>query len=80
MLIKTMGTVIFLVGIVLLVVAILVIFKFLNLLGTYERWVVFGCGLLVCSLGYWMARDEEELVIESETGPKQEALEKSPWE
>lgn len=65
MLIKTMGTLLFMVGMVLLILSILVIFNLFNMLGPIERWVVFASGIVLGIIGYFMARTEEELVIES---------------
>jgi hypothetical protein len=61
MLIKTMGFALFLVGLVLIVVATFVIFGSFNMLGGFERWAVFGSGIVLCVIGYFMARGEEEL-------------------
>ncbi len=65
MLIKTMGFLLFLVGLVLIVLSALVIFNLLSVLGGLERWVVFFSGGVLCVLGYLMARGEEEISIVS---------------
>lgn len=65
MLIKTMGFILFLVGLVLIILSTLVIFNLLNVLGAFERWVVFVSGGVLCVLGYLMARGEEEISIVS---------------
>jgi len=77
MLIKTMGLLLFTVGLVLIVLSILVIFGTLSLLGPIERWVVFTSGTILCIIGYLMARTEEELVLES-GGTADHLLESQP--
>ena len=65
MLIKTMGFLLFSVGLVLIVLTTLVIFDLLHVLGILERWVVFGSGIILCVIGYFMVRTEEEITVES---------------
>lgn len=64
---KVMGLLLFLVGLALTVLASLAIFDLLNTLGSIERWVVFASGVIICVIGYAMARGGEELAIEEST-------------
>ncbi len=72
MLIKIMGLLLFTVGLVVIVLATFVIFNLLNMLGPIERWVVFASGIVLCVIGFMMARTEEEITVASDANNHQE--------
>ncbi len=55
---KFMGSALFLVGLVLILIAILALLGFTQPEGLLERLLVFLGGVLLCLLGYYMARDQ----------------------
>ena len=54
---KVMGLLLFVVGLFLIILATLALLSFLPI-GLFERFLVFGGGLLLCVVGYVMARNQ----------------------
>lgn len=54
---KFMGTALFLVGLILIVISILALLGLIQPQGLGERFLLFAGGVLLCLLGYYMARE-----------------------
>ena len=54
---KFMGTALFLVGIILIIISILALLGLIQPQGLGERFLLFAGGVLLCLLGYYMARE-----------------------
>ena len=54
---KTMGSILFVIGLIMVILSLFAILDLLKVIGTVERWFVFVSGVAVCVLGYYMARD-----------------------
>ena len=55
---KVMGTLLFIVGLLLILLAILALVNVIQPGGLGERLLMFGGGLILVLIGYFMARDE----------------------
>lgn len=55
---KVMGSALFLLGLLLLVLATLALLGYIEPRGLGERLLMFGGGLILCLLGFYMARDQ----------------------
>jgi hypothetical protein len=58
MITKWMGLVLFLVGLALILLAIFALLGFIQPSGLFERLLMFIGGVILCVLGYFMARDQ----------------------
>ena len=54
---KFMGTALFLVGLILIMISILALLGLIQPQGLGERFLLFAGGVLLCLLGYYMARE-----------------------
>jgi threonine/homoserine/homoserine lactone efflux protein len=57
---KFMGTALFLVGLVLIIIAILSLLGLVEFQGVLERLLVFAGGVLLCLIGFYMARERSD--------------------
>ncbi len=58
MITKVMGTLLFLTGLFLIILATLALLGYIEPRGLFERFLMFGGGLILAVLGYFMARDQ----------------------
>lgn len=56
--VEVMGTLLFIAGLIMILIALVDLFNPLGI-GTVERLVLFGAGVLTCVLGYFMANGQE---------------------